>query len=315
MIRVLIYKIKKNHIAFFFFKIVVLLGIVLLLDFSIGKILNKYYFKQESGLQYRTTYSIEKTTADVLVFGSSRANHHYHPEVFEKNLHLSYYNVGRDGSDILYHTAILNGVMKRYTPKVIILDLNAGEFEKREGGYDRLSVLLPYYKMHPEMRSIIELKSKYEKYKLLSDIYPYNSSIFTIAIGNTDYNKNRKGDIKGYIPINRIWTESLQTAKNLKKYDIDSVKLNAYKSFVQQCVDNKIELYIVQSPIFLKYEHLDYSIHLAKDLAVRTNIPFYDYSIDSTFIRNSKLFADKEHLNDEGARLFSKKLINLISHY
>ena len=43
---------------------------------------------------------MELTKADLLVFGSSRANHHYVPEVFEDSLKLTFYNTGKDGSGI-----------------------------------------------------------------------------------------------------------------------------------------------------------------------------------------------------------------------
>lgn len=163
MIKTSIYKIKKNPFQYFLLKLTVLFAIVFILDISIGSVLRYYYFKQESSSQYRTTYSIEKTKADILIFGSSRANHHYNPDVFDNRMNLSYYNVGRDGNFIFYHYAVLKGVLKRYSPKIVILDFIHGEFRQNQDSYDRLSSLLPYYRSHSEMRSIINLKSKYEK--------------------------------------------------------------------------------------------------------------------------------------------------------
>ena len=146
-------------------KLLVLFITLVFFDFIIGSLLNIFYFKQESGLQYRTTYSIEKTTADLLIFGSSTANHNYHPGIFQNRLNMSYYNVGRDGKSIFYHYAVLEAVLKRYTPKMIIYDFDEHEFSKDQESYDRLSSFLPYYKKHPEIRSIVDLKSPYEKYK------------------------------------------------------------------------------------------------------------------------------------------------------
>src|SRR5579885_1123861 len=60
-----------------------------LLDFVIGSALRYFYFKQDSGLLYRTTYSMDSTRAEILIFGSSTANHHYVPGLFTNNLHLS----------------------------------------------------------------------------------------------------------------------------------------------------------------------------------------------------------------------------------
>ena len=307
-------KIKKNPYSFFFLKLIIFFVIIFVLDYSIGSILRYFYFKQESGLQYRTTYSIEKTTADLLIFGSSRANHHYDPNVFEKRLNLPYYNVGRDGNFILYHSAVLKGVLARYTPKIVILDIIGGEFQKNQDSYDRLSSLLPYYKSHPEMRSIIELKSRFEKVKMLSFIYPYNSSMFTIAVGNTEFNKKRRGDIQGYLPLTKVWNGTIQIDSSSTNYEIDSIKVKAYETFIKNCIQSKVKLYIVCSPYFIKKNHSDYSVKLGQEIAKRNNIKFFDYSGDTTFTNNSTLFADIAHLNEKGATVLSNILIDNISN-
>lgn len=312
MIKTSIYHIKKNPYLYFAFKLVVLFAIVFAFDYSIGTILRHYYFKQESGLQYRTTYSIEETKAEILIFGSSRANHHYHPVVFENRMKASYYNVGRDGNFIFYHTAVLNGVLNRYLPKVVILDFNMSEFRNSRISYDRLSSLLPYHKSHPEMRSIIELKSELEKIKLISSIYPFNSSMFTIAVGNAGFNKRRKADIQGYVPLSRAWDGSILIDSN-SMYNIDSMKVKAYKSFIQNCIKSKVKLYVVCSPSYILFKNKDESVIIGKEIAKRNNIDFFDYSNDSIFINNPKLFADPFHLNDSGAIIFSNMLINSIS--
>ena len=121
------------------------------IDYVIGNVLKTFYFKQESGLQYRTTYSIDKTTADVLIFGSSTANHNYEPNAFEKGLGMSFYNAGADGSSIFYDYGILRAVLKRYKPKIAILSFEASEFFEYQNSYDELSALLPYYEDHPEI--------------------------------------------------------------------------------------------------------------------------------------------------------------------
>ena len=282
---------------------------IFVIDHLMGTILGYFYFKQESGAQYRTTYSIEKTTADLLIFGSSRANHHYHPAVFKERFNLSYYNVGRDGHFIFYNSAVLKAVLERYVPNIIILDLIGGEFGKNQVDYDRLSSLLPYYKSHPEMRSIIKLKSKFEYFKMLSSIYPYNSSMFTISIGNTEFNKKRRGDIQGFIPLTNVWSGPIQIDDRPAKYELDSIKINAFETFIQQCNRSKIKLYIICSPYYFQSRQTEYSVKIGREIAKRYDISFFDYSEDSIFIQNSKLFSDTEHLNETGARVFSNILI------
>ena len=313
MVKSNIHKLKNNIYLKFLMKLFALFITLVFLDFIIGSLLSMFYFKQESGMLYRTTYSIEKTTEDLLIFGSSTAIHNYCPDIFEKSLKTSTYSVGIDGNSIFYHYAVLKAVLKRYTPKIIIYDFTIHEFSKDQESYDRLSSLLPYYKTHPEIRSIVDLKSPYEKYKLLSDIYPFNSSIFSIAAGNSEFNKKRRGDIKGYVPLTNIWNDPINDGSAFVNYELDSNKIKIYESFITDCVRSKVKLYIVCSPYFSKPNYISNSIVLGNKIAGKHNIRFFDYSKDSSILNNTKLFADVGHLNDEGAKIFSNEVADSIS--
>jgi hypothetical protein len=304
---------KNKKILYFLSKIGLFLLILFLLDFSIGGLLRYLYFKQESGSLYRTTYSLDSTRAEFLIFGSSTANHHYDTRIFEKRMNTSVYNTGRDGNTIFYNYAIFQSVQKRYIPRAAILDFNVGEFKFREDSYDKLSSLLPYYESQPELRPIIQLKSHYEKYKLLSKIYPFNSLLFSIGVGNTDYNKSRDqiNDENGYLPLNNVWNKKISTDTAIPAYNLDPNKINIFKSFVMECITNHIQLYIVISPRFIKYSE-DPSIEIVRKIASDLNQPFYDFSKDKLFWKHPEYFADKIHLNDKGAQVFSNKVIDKI---
>ncbi|MEO6707752.1 MAG: hypothetical protein ABIN04_18095 [Ginsengibacter sp.] len=307
-------KIREKGFLHFLLKAFLFLIILFLLDISIGSLLKYFYYKQDSGLLFRTNYAIDSTRAEMVIFGSSTANHHYYPNTFEERLHMSLYNAGRDGNSIFYHHSILQGILTRYSPKIAILDFNKEEFKKDQVSYDRISSLLPYYENHPEIRSTILLKSPYEKYKLLSKIYPFNSIIFTIAIGNTDYNTRRKNinDEEGYIPLTRVWNRTIVTDTSNVKYELDDNKINAFESFIRDCVNSHVKLYIVISPRFTKYMSRDSSVIIANKIANEFKIPFYNFSYDPDFLTHPELFADEGHLNDSGAKIYSNKVIDKI---
>ncbi len=302
----------KNNIQKIFRNLFLLCITVFILDFIVGGVLKIFYFKQESGLQYRTTYAMEKTTADVLVFGSSTATHNYYPQLFEHRLGMSYDNAGRDGNSTFYHYAVLEAVLKRYLPKLIIYDFDSHEFSKDKDSYERLSSLLPYYKTHPEIRSVVDLKSPYEKIKLWSKIYPYNSSIFTIAVGNTDFNKKRRRDIDGYLPLSDVWNKPMQDGSSFVNYESDTNKIRYYETFIKACVVAKVKLFIVCSPLFVKPNYTSRSVMLGEQIAAKYNVPFLDYSKDSSMLNNPQLFADIGHLNNDGAKKFSDEVISSI---
>ncbi len=295
----------------FLSKTLVFLILLISVDFVIGSILKKFYFKQASGWLYRTTFSLETTKADLLIFGASRANHHYHPAVYNQQLGISTYNTGRDGNGIFYHYAILQGVLKRYTPKVAILDISRGEFMKSRISYERLSSLLPYYETHPELRSIIALRGPYERLKLASAIYPFNSLVFQIVAGNSSYNKTRanRNDENGYVPLFKTWEGNIAYDSSFQHYEIDSAKLLYFRKFVKDCKDAGVKLYVFVSPCYVKFKGEDQSLYLAKQIALRNNIPYNDFSEDPVFFTDPSIYADESHLNDSGARLYSNMVI------
>ncbi|HEY5370795.1 MAG TPA: hypothetical protein VIJ75_17555 [Hanamia sp.] len=294
-------------------KVFLFFTIIFLLDFSIGSLLKYLYFHQNSGWLYRSSYAIDSTNAEIVIFGSSTANHHYNPNVFEKRMDMSTFNAGKDGQSLFYHYAILKGMLKRYSPRIVILDFDIGEFEKDQRSYDRISSLLPYYENHPEIRSIILLKSPYEKYKLISKIYPFNSVIFTSAIRNVNLNKNKKRDNdaeSGYVPIKRVWSQGIAYINAPASRELDSNKINIFKDFIRECTAPGVKLYIVISPSLIEYKYENPSVNLAKDIANDFNVPFYNFS--KLFMNYPKLFADNLHLNDSGAQVFSNKVIDTI---
>jgi len=297
-------RIKNNAYLYFTAKLLLLLLFIFLFDFTIGKTLRYFYFKEEFGRQYRATYSIEKTTADVLVFGSSRAYHHYVPDIIETGLKQSCYNTGSPGQFIFYNYAVLKAVLKRYSPKLIILDVSDDELRVGAESYDRLSFLLPYYKDHEEIRPIVDLKSPLEKFKLLSSIYAFNSSFLMIAGGNSEYFKKKASDTKGYKPLNRTWNNPIEV-RSPTQYEVDSIKINIFKSFIEDCRHAGIKLFVVSSPSYIKYNQKDYSISIIEKIAKKENVCFIDFANDTSFTNHSYLFDDPDHLNAKGSELFT----------
>jgi hypothetical protein len=304
-------KSPQNKYAKFFLRISTLLLIAVLSDLLIGNLLRHFYFKQVSGLFYRTTYAMDSTTADILVFGSSRANHHYVPDIFESSLKMSFYNTGRDGNYLLFNYAVFKAVVKRYSPKIILFDVNPEELYYDVKSYDRLSSLAPYYSVHPEIQDIVNLRGPFEKYKQLSAIYPFNSYVVTIGIGNLELNKKRKGDIKGYVPLKYCMHDTTLKAMAIPSGSIDNNKVSAVKDIMHYCKANNISLIFIQSPIFARVLQTNTS-RLINRLVKENKAIFYSYFNDPFFFANPGYFQDDVHLNEKGAVYFSKMVVNRI---
>ena len=114
----------------------------------------------------------------------------------------------------------------------------------------------------------------------------------------------------GYVPLSSRLNEQIQNSDLSGQYPLDTNKISIYTSFINDCVKAKIALYIVCSPYFMQTTGSDISINVAKQIASLPNVRFYDFSKDETFLRNSALFNDKNHVNTIGAKIFSKKLVD-----
>jgi hypothetical protein len=275
--------------------------------------LEYYYFKQKSGLYYRTTYAIDSTKAEIIVFGSSRASHHYVPDVFEDNLKLSFYNCGREGNFLLYNYAIFRAIVKRHKPKIVIFDINPTELYHNKESYERLSSLLPYYGEHSEIREIVEFKSHYEKYKFVSRIYPYNSALLTIAIGNIGLNKFRKNDNKGYVALDGHLQDTIMKDIELAFGVSDPNIENVVLEIVQYCNINNIKLIFLQSPMFGKVQHSGSAKYFEK-LALENKIIYWDFTNSKEFLNKPSFFQDALHLNEIGADYFSQLVVKKINN-
>ena len=225
---------------------------------------------------------------------------------------MTCYNTGRYGYPIFYHFALLKAVTKRNTPQIAILSFDAGNFSVNQEAYDRLSSLLPYYKDHPEIQSVVDLKGPYEKVKMFSSIYPYNSLLLPIISGNTEASKKKYATINGYIPLNETIHGPLWKFDYTKEKILDSVKIQMYKDFIQLCIDAKIKLYIVCTPYMIEAKGIDKSIILGKSIAQQFTIPFLDYSRDTFYTSQPSLFADYRHLNRNGVKFFSNTIVDII---
>lgn len=296
----------------FLIRLLVFILIVFVADLLTGETLRHYYFSQDSGQLYRTTYSIDSTEAEALIFGSSRANHHYKPGVLADKLGMQVYNAGREGNFIFYHYGVLSAVLERYTPEIIILDFVRGEFMYNRESYDRLSGLLPYYRSHPEMRETIRLKSKYEPLKLISRIYPFNSMVLTIAAAKAGLYDSEEVE-NGYIPLYGEWEEEMAAETEPVNYDVDSVAVETYRSFLEDCVTAGIDVYVFCSPVFVDYPYDDLSVTMGRRIANELGVSFIDLTNEPEFTSDPRLYWDVYHLNDRGAKKYSDMVSDIIS--
>lgn len=305
-------KFNNNYVRFLANALLFLL-IVLVFDQLLGRTLRHFYFTSTSGDYYRTTYAMDSTKADIIILGSSRASHHYIPKLIEDSLGMSCYNTGRDGNYLLYNYAIFKSILKRYNPKIIILDINPSELYRTNNSYENLTSLLPYYHDKIELRNIIDLRSKFEKYKMLSAIYPFNSTFITIIKGNRGYYDENK--LKGYIPLQGttlLRKKPILLTEDSKELDLN--KLNAIEYMSQICEQNSIRFIVVQSPRYVNVNQKAEN-KILNEIMAKYNCYYFNLVNEPMFMDNPSLFRDTPHLNEDGAQLFTWLILQKIKTF
>ena len=313
---------KKSPVLLFLFRLLGFILILVVMDFIAGTGLKKIYFAQKKGQLAQTTYAIDSAKQDILIFGSSRADRHYSPAILTKGTNLSCYNLGRDAEKIPYYAAVQEVAFKRNRPKLVILDMNANELIANEAKYFKLSLLLPYCDKHPELIKYVEEISPYEKYKIYSKIYPYNSMLF-IMLNNLFFGNNIPKDEFGYQPLTGSLTveqtKNIITRKNAfdekekkeNRVKIDPKSVSYYKQFLQKTLDSNIKTVVVISPSLVKEPEI-YRLQLKEISSAYPNVIFLDYTDDPKYSLQNQKFADMFHLNKQGSEEFSNDLALLL---
>jgi hypothetical protein len=290
-------------------KVLLFLILLIFLDFVVGEIIFSLYKKAKFGVSAQEYYSMMKTNEELLIFGSSRAAYHFNPDIISKNTNLTAYNLGREGLGIHYHHALLLGILERYKPKVILLDLNYSDIYKSNSNFNEhdLRELRPFYnKVSNKMDSLLTY-DEYDKIFLQSNSFRYNKKVIRIFSGNLFSIRSLN---KGYRPLEGI------TDKKISSYDvkknIDEFKISKLLDFIKMCNENQIKLILISSPFYANFDH-DVNKPI-EEIAKKYNLEFIDYLQNKNYLSNVKYFYDLGHLNSEGADKFSNEITSFLTH-
>jgi hypothetical protein len=287
---------------------------LVILDLAIGKLMEYFYFHLRHGEQARLTYAIDSTADPILVLGSSRAAHQYVPAIITDSLHLRCYNAGKDKQGLYYCLAMLEMVLPRYHPKLVILDLAPAAFISSESGLDELSVLLPYYHEHPEIGAILDKRGRWEWLKLHSALYRYNSLALQIAFNSLSISGDA-GAVNGYLP--RYDTLQRPPAPPYTPQQLngppDSNCVKTFEDLIALAKSSGCSITVAVSPMFFPLPQGTSTIRLARAICRRMQVPFLDFTNSSLFTGNKPIFNDEQHLNNAGAELFTRTLCKNIA--
>jgi hypothetical protein len=161
-------------------KLVILFLFLFISDRTIGILLDEVIASQKSGL-YGDINRVLDERPDVLIIGTSKALRNYIPSIIMKDVNLTCYNLGQDGSNLINTYALLNHVLKIYTPKAIIFDIVGQEFDKEMVNPSRFENMLPFITQNDNATDLIEEEDNYIRLKMTSKLFPYNGKLLKMV--------------------------------------------------------------------------------------------------------------------------------------
>lgn len=290
------------HILLFFI-------IVIAIDFIIGLTGDYLISHVKYGDAKRTNDLLMVDKHDVVILGSSRARHHYDTPFLSDTLGLDVYNAGFDGNGVILAYGLLELMLERYQPKLIVFDVEPAfdiiEYKDDNNHNRYITRLKPYYK-NETVGDIIKSVSHEEWYKVHSGMLRYNMSLLTMFAEEV----TKRGDfIKGFYPLQGVYKRSPEQSKvqaKSKSVPIknDLFKLDYMEKLVYLAKAKDVPLLIVASP---KYGNVDSKgIQPILDICEKYHIPLADYYANEQFMNHMEWFKEPMHLNATGARSFSE---------
>lgn len=279
---------------------------VVIVDLLFGMVCQYMNDHSKGGGVKSRYYVCKESNEEVLVFGSSRAKHHYVPGIIEDSLGMTCYNAGEDGNGIIYCYGVLKMMTQRYAPKLIIYDVTAFDIYQ-DDNMKYIDLLKPYY-FESGVDSIFWIVEPKTRLMMHSNLYRYNTTCLRV-IGN--YLHAESNSSMGYSALTGIMDyESKQQESKQEKMDI--TKMILFKKFVQLTKEHRITLICTVSPSYKAPSIREDFYNPIKQICYQNEVPFLFYESEPEISVNKVLFKDRIHLNDEGAQRYTEKLISEI---
>jgi len=281
-----------------------LIVVLIVLDFGIGTAMEKLYSAQTKGDIGKINYLLKRSDEKVLFMGSSKTQNGYDPVSFENETGLSAYNAGFAGKITPYHYALLELILDNHNPELIILDITDKDLWDMgmNESFEEISSLSPWYGSNSTVDSLLENASFFERFKLTSKLYPFNSKILLML-------KTSDNFFKGHKRVEKAWDSDIEI--NSRRYDqIGKKRREFIYRFIQRCKEERIKLVLVISPVYMISDGSEF--HELKKIAEACEVPVLDMYQEFDIISHKEYFADKTHLNYLGSQIFTELLVERI---
>lgn len=250
--------------------------------------------------------AINSIEEEAIIIGASDAAHSYITNQIEDSISISTYNLGFDGCFFVFQNCLINMILDRYIPKLIIWEMveNGLGAGNEEDEYKSLNFYYQNYDNH-YCKFVLNYSDPLNKYKLLIQSYRYNSQLLSYI--NSFIVPEDK--LKGYVPLPSSGYKYPEIKYHNEDYELSEFKVNLLKGTIKRCNDLGVKLIFAFAPRFIIGEKNTKPFYELKRIATENNIPFIDSQKYEIFFKDNTLYKDAGHVNDKGAREYMKYFI------
>jgi len=264
-----------------------------------------------------------RVNAQVVISGSSRALVHYDPRIIQSITGLSAFNLGRNAAQTDMQWAFLKAYLKHNAkPRVVIHNLDPYSFVLTREVFDP-GQYLPYLNEEEIYKPLRQIDPSVWKWKYIP-LYGYavEDMRFTwiTAVKRLVGINPREDYFLGYNPRHLHWTGDFERYKSSisagVKIEIQPQAVKLLEDLAQTCQSQGIQVVFVFAPEYFEMQSLTLNraemFSRFQEIADRFKVPFWDYS-QSGLCRDRDLFYNSQHMNQEGASLFSSDIARRLS--
>lgn len=266
-----------------------------------------------------------KINADLIINGSSKAYVQVSPKIIDSTLNLNSYNLGLDGTPFVPQKLQYELYEKYNTPpKMIIQIIDFGALGKAEGDLYNYIKFAPYLNLN----LVQETTKLYNGFSTASYYLPflkYSGKPLEVTDGilstlNIHFAPSKLQ--KGYFERDIPWDGTFEKFKTTYKKGI-SKKPNAqtcklFEEYLANCKQKNITVFLVHPPVYHEYLPFDLNrktiLEYLNTVSKKYDMPFMDYS-DNSISLHKKYFYNSQHLNKQGAELFTQMISDDIKEF
>ena len=255
--------------------------------------------------------SLEK---ELLILGSSRGIGGIDTELIEKETGLTSYNISYRGSDLVFQDFILETYLKYNTKpdKLLLVIDNPYLFMQHTNlgfRYDRLYALASHNYINDKL---IELN----KHSVASNFFYFsrlhgNQLRFTKVKTSNNWLIDDYGSQIVHGRSKDFQNMSFQESTGYLNIEENGPKLKAFENIKRSCLENNIELHLIFPPNFSSFNKEFYNRFKT---SIPSDLPVYIYDQSNQNYLNPNNFYDPAHLNNKGARYFTKELATYLKN-